>query len=227
MKSKHITKKAIVVIVCLVALLSGVVGVRLFRDFDAQGYCRAVLNQTFRGEVSELFTFIEDKNEEELLKQYEEGIQAFTDNNVTYGVTMEDAMKEKYTEVCRQIFKEMKYEVQEAEKINRKEYHVPVKYQSSDVLQKFMESIQLEYNRLLEKVDQGEYEGTEEEIKTQMQTEILENCYEFLKTAYQEMEYKQPETMIFIVKKNAEGLFVIEEERLQEFVIKIMGLDEI
>ena len=48
MKSKKGTVAAIVVIIVLV----GIVCIGLLRDFDAQGYVRAILNQRFLGRDS-------------------------------------------------------------------------------------------------------------------------------------------------------------------------------
>ena len=39
--------------------------------------------------------------------------------------------------------------------------------------------------------------------------------------------YEEKETMIFKVKENEEGLFVIDEEQIYDFTTKIMGFDEI
>ena len=66
MKSKKGTVAAIAVIIVLV----GIVCIGLLRDFDAQGYVRAILNQRFLGDVTEAEEILEDTSKKELLKQY-------------------------------------------------------------------------------------------------------------------------------------------------------------
>ncbi|MFQ7356179.1 MAG: hypothetical protein ACLROG_16445 [Coprococcus phoceensis] len=79
MKSKKGTVAAIVVIIVLV----GIVCIGLLRDFDAQGYVRAILNQRFLGDVTEAEEILEDTSKKELLKQYDEGIESFVSDYIT------------------------------------------------------------------------------------------------------------------------------------------------
>ena len=72
----------------------------------------------------------------------------------------------------------MKYQVNEAEKISRKEYDVSVEFQPSDVFLQFITSIQTESENLKQKAENGEYQGTKEEINAQMQSEFLNRSYE-------------------------------------------------
>ena len=207
----------------LVLLVAGALTFFMFKEFDAQGYVNAVLEQHFEGKVDKLSSFVVDKSKDELEKQYEDGVVAFVENNITNGIEMEEELKKQYVDLCKKIFKEMKYTVKEAEKISMKEYHVSVEYQATSVFQKFAASITEESARLLDKVDKGEYKGTLEEINAQMQKEFLENCYLLFETAYQEMEYAEAETEVFVIKKNERGLFELDDEQINEFVKKIMG----
>lgn len=226
------SKKKITIAICVAAVavitMLAIVAVGMFRDFDAQKYVRSVLNQTFKGEVEEMMTVVDDKTEEELLQQYEDGVVAFVENNVIAGVEMDEELREKYVVLCKEVFASMKYDVKEAEKISKKEYHVPVSYQTPDVFEKFMESLSAEFTRLTDKANKGEYqEGSVEEINLQMEKEFLSNAYELLKTAVSEATYGEEETIVFVVKADENNLFVIEEGQLNEFILKIMGLDEI
>ena len=65
-KKKIIIGASIAAVVAITFL--AIVAVGMFRDFDAQKYVRAILNQTFQGDVEETVTVI-DAEEEELLKQ--------------------------------------------------------------------------------------------------------------------------------------------------------------
>ena len=177
--------------------------------------------------VASVASMVEGQTEEELYAQYEEGIESFVVNNITSGVEMDAELQEKYIALCREIFAAMKYDVKEAEKISRKEYQVPVEYQSADIFKNFVTAVSNEYTRLMQKVENGEYQGTLEEINAQMQADYLNNTYELLKTAYEAVQYAGPETMIFTVKEDENGLFTLDEAQIYEFITKIMGLDEI
>lgn len=211
------------IIGALVLFAAGAFTYSVLNEFDAQGYVEAVLEQHLEGKIGKAAELVKDKSEEELEKQYEDGVVTFVENNITNGIEMEDELKQQYVDLCKKIFKEMKYTVKEAEKISGKEYHVSVEYQATNVFQKFADSITEESARLLEKVDKGEYKGTLEEINAQMQKEFLENCYALLDSIYQEMEYAEAETEVFVIKKNADGLFEIDETQINEFIEKIMG----
>ncbi len=221
------SKKRITVLIAVLIVLVGVVCVGLFRDFDAQGYVRAILNQRFQGDVTEAQEILEDMKKEELLKQYDEGINAFVADYITNGVEMDSELEEKFVELCKEIFDSMKYQVNEAEKISRKEYDVSVEFQPSDVFLQFIESIQTESENLKKKAENGEYKGKKEEINAQMQKEFLNQSYELLKKAYQNMQYGDSETIVFKVESNDKNVFSMKEEEISSFITKILRLDEI
>lgn len=226
------SKKKLTIAICVAAVavitMLAVVAVGMFRDFDAQKYVRGVLDQTFKGAVEEIMTIVDGSSEEELAKQYEEGVVAFVENNVTAGVEMDEELRGKYIALCKELFASMKYEVKEAEKISKKEYHVPVVYQTPDTFQKFTESLAAESIRLTDKANKGEYDGKNaDEINKQMEEEFLTNAYEFLKTAVAEATYAEEETLVLVVKADENDVFVIEDGQINEFIVKIMGLDEI
>ena len=218
----------IFIILLVVAMLAfAVVYMGIFRDFDASGYVDAVLSQTFRGDVGKMTAIIEDAEEADLYTQYEDGISSFVENNITSGIEVDEETKAKFVQLCKEIFGSLKYNVNEAEKINRKEYHVPVEYQTVDIFQGYAEAVTAELNRLKEKMNKGEYTGTEEEIQAQMQAELLESAYTLLEKAYEEMQYAETETMIFTVKMTEDDAFAVKEGQIEEFITKIIGLDEI
>ena len=80
------SKKKLTIAICVAAVavitMLAVVAVGMFRDFDAQKYVRGVLDQTFKGAVEEIMTIVDGSSEEELAKQYEEGVVAFVENKV-------------------------------------------------------------------------------------------------------------------------------------------------
>jgi len=108
----------------------------------------------------------------------------------------------------------------------KEEYHVSVSYEQVDVFQRFTELVPTEKARIEQKVQNGEYKGTLEEINQQMQDEYLVNCYELFKKAFEEMQVTEKGSMVFVVKENEDGLFGIDDSLRTELIIKIMGLDE-
>ena len=152
-----------------------------------------------------------------MLKQYDEGIESFVSDYITNGVEIDSELEKKFVDLCKEIFGAMKYQVNEAEKISRKEYDVSVEFQPSDVFLQFITSIQTESENL----------GTKEEINAQMQSEFLNRSYELLETAYQNMQYGETETIVFKVKSNDKNVFSMKEDEISSFITKILRLDEI
>lgn len=221
------SKRSIIAVMILVVGLVIIACIGMFRDFDAQGYVHGVLDLRFRGEVDEYMEFSDAYTEKELYQNFEDGMTSFVENNISNNIEMSDEAKQQYKELCKEIFAKMKYEVQPAEKISRKEYHVTVAYQPVDVFSRFIDAASKEQERLWTKVDKSEYTGTDEEIMQQMQQEYIANAYEHLKTALSQMQYGQEQKITFIVKKNDQGVFVIEQAKIDELFVKIMGLDKI
>lgn len=230
-EKKKGSKKAIMITVgvIIVIVLLAIVGRRiLVQDFDAKAYVSAMLDQTFKGDEEALLTIVEGTTQKALNEQYEAEITDFVEKNIAVGVNMDDEMKAKHIALCKDIFGAMKYSVGEAEKISNSEYRVPVKYQTADIFTKFMAAEATEYARIMEKVQKGEYKGeTQEENDLQMKQEYLNNTYEMLKRAYEEVQYAKAETIVFTVKKNEDGVFTLDSKQIYEFTTKIMGFDEI
>ena len=221
------SKKGTAAIIAVIVVLVGIVCMGLLRDFDAQGYVRAILNQRFQGDVTEAEEILEDTTKKELVRQYEEGIENFVAAYITNGVEMDETLEQKFVELCKEIFGSMKYQVNEAEKISRKEYDVSVEFEPADVFPQFIASIQTESENLKQKAENGEYKGTKEEINVQMQNEFLNRSYELLEAAYQNMQYKDTETIVFKVKSNENNVFSMNEEEISALITKILRLDEI
>lgn len=219
--------KKIVIGGALLVVLLVVAYLGIMRDFDARSYTRAILNQHFSGDVAEAAKMIKGTSEEELSQQYEDRIRSFVETNVTVGVEMDEEMQEKYVTCCKEIFADMEFEVQEAEKISREEYKVPVSYKASDVFEKYHDLVSGVTEKLLSKAEKGEYKGSLDEIKVQIQKEFLDGSYEALEAAYDTMEYAEAETMTFTVKKDESGAFGMNADEIKDFTAKIMKLDEI
>lgn len=227
-KKKNIIIGIIIAVVTLVVVVFGTLAsLGIFREFDAKGYVSAILDQTLKGEVKAAASMTEGTTEESLYAQYEAGIESFVNYNLIDGEEISDEMEERCMDLCKKVFASMKYEVQEAEKVSNEEYHVTVTYQPSDIFRKFIISIQNEEARLDEKVENGEYRGTEDEINAKMKEEFLNNFCDLFETAYNTMEFGEEKTVVLKVVKGSDGLFKLENAGITEFLTKILGLDEI
>lgn len=202
-------------------------GCGLLKDFDAEGYVRALLNQTFRGEVKEAAKVMGDTSEKELKEQYEEEISAFVRKNLVSGIQIDETVQKEYEAVCKDIFGAMKYEVKSSEKADKKEYDVSVEIQPSDIFIRFSGAVKEDTARLMEKADKGEYQGTEDEINSQMQKEFIADALRLLKQAQAEMKYGEKETVIIRVIGNKNNEFSVDEEEISNLITKILRLDEI
>lgn len=229
-EKKTISKKTIGIIigaVVAVIALSAVVFMGLNRDFEADKYVNVILDYTFKGEAKDAGEMFDGDALAQMEKQYEDNITAFVEKNITGGIEVEAEIKEKYTALCKDIFKAMKYKVKKVEKVSGDEYKVTVEYQTANIFETYMEMAAQEAAKMLEKAQSGgEYKGTPEEINAQMEQEIIANDYTVLEAAYQNVQYGDKETIVFTVKRGENQAFALESATLSEFLAKIMGLDE-
>ena len=72
----------------------------------------------------------------------------------------------------------------------------------------------------------GKYTGTEEEIDTQIMTDIVNHSYELLDAAYMRMDYGDSKTVILEVKADEDNEYAINEDDMNNLITKILRLDE-
>lgn len=197
----------------------------IFRQFDAERYVSAILEQTLEGDVENATEMMEGVTEETLYAQYEAGVQSFMKIIISSDAQLSPDLEEKYLEICKKVLAASKYEVQEAEKISDEEFRVSVTYQASNVLQLFKEAEANEISLMNEKKEKGEYRGSFEEVETKMKTDYLNNCYTHLEEAYNNMEFGDEQTVVIKVVKGEGGLYKLEESAITQFLLKIMSLD--
>lgn len=226
-KKKNVVLGVVISVAAVLFIVFGTLAcLGVFRGFNAQGYVSAILDQTFKGDVKLAAEIMEGTTEEALLAQYEAGIESFTKNTILQGTVVDKELEEKYIDLCKKIFDKMKYNVQEAEEINNNEFHVPVTYQPSNVLQLFVASAASELERIEAKKEKGEYRGTLEEIEAKMKEECLTNWCTMLEDAYDKMEFGEEETVVIKVVKGEDELYKLEESAITQFLVKILSLDE-
>jgi len=199
----------------------------VFRGFNPEGYVKAILDQSLKGEVKMASQLMAGTTEDKLYEQYEAGIASFVKNSITSGVEVDDELQGKYLELCKKVFAAMKYEVEEAKDAKDGGYEVKVSYKPANIFTNFLTKIGEENARLTEKVENGEYRGTLEEINSQMQKDFLTNAYTLFEECYNSTEYGEEETFIFTIIKDEEGMYDLDEAQISEFITKILNLDEI
>lgn len=228
-EKKTISKKLLGIIIgttVAVIALGAVAFWGLNRDFKADKYVGVILDYTFKGKAKDSDGMFDQASHDQMKKQYGENITAFVENNITGGIAVDEEMKEKYTALCKDIFKAMKYEVKTVEKISKDEYKVTVEYQAANIFETYMEMAAEEAGKMLDKAHSGgEYRGTPEEINAQMEQEIIANDYTVLETAYEKVQYGDKETVVFTVKRGENQAFALDGAQLSEFLAKIMNLD--
>lgn len=227
-EKKTLSKKTIGIIIGVavaVIALGAVVFLGMNRDFEADRYVSVILDYAFKGEAKDAGEMFDKGSLEQMKKQYEDNITAFVEKNITGGIAVDTEMKEKYTALCKDIFKAMKYNVKKVEKVSGDEYKVTVEYQAANIFGTYMETATQEAGKLLEKVQRGEYQGTQDEINAQMQKETIANDYTLLEAAYQNVQYGEKETVVFTVKRSENQAFALDSTALSEFLAKIMNLD--
>lgn len=214
-----------IAVVLVIAVFGALACLGLFREFDAKGYVSATLSQTLKGDVEAAVEMTEGATKEKLLAQYEESVASFVKNSIISGVEVEPELEGKYVALCKKIFASMKYDVQEAEKVSNEEYRVEVKYQTTDIFQRFVTLVNEESARLKGLVEKGEYKGTVDEINAKMQADFMNNSYALLEQAFEAMEYGEEETVVLNVKKGENDLYSLSEEEITQFITKILNLD--
>ncbi len=226
-EKKRETKKKLVVTSIVISVL-GVLAVALIflrepKDYNAKKHVEVALNLAFYGETeaaAELF----GETEEALYADYLARVNNVMEVRIDKGTTVGDEVQQKYNELGKKLFALMLYDVVGSEKMGKDEYRVTVEYQPTDALQKFTESSDAALDLCREKMERGEYKGTQEEIEIQMRSEFEGYRYQQLEETVQNITYLDKETFVFTVKKADSSHFSISAQEMDQFVEKIVGL---
>lgn len=216
-------KNAVSIILCCLLLFNlSACG----KDFDAQGYTYALLDQLFQGEVDELAKFEKQTGKKELEDQYENYISTFSESLVS-GLNVSDEMSRKFYKLCEEIFRAAKYNVTDTTKISKDKFKVSVEIRPMDIFVTWRESMEESVKTINKKFENGEYQGTDAEIVQLMLFDIAAESYELLETAYQEVQYREPEIVVLTIEKNKNRKFEANEEEISGLITKILCLDAI
>ena len=80
---------------------------------------------------------------------------------------------------------------------------------------------------MIQKAENGEYKGTEEEIRAQMQSEFLEYSYTLLEESVRESAPGEKETIQLKITNHEKRGFAVEEESFTKLLTAILRLDEV
>lgn len=194
--------------------------------FDAAGYTEALLHLTFQGETKEALQVIKGADRETLMLKYQESIDTFTTNVLTGQFEVNEAKQIQFAELTAKIFSSMRYKVSGAEKTGKKKYEVSVAIEPADVFVNFGKLLAEDSIKMSEEIEAGKYKGTEEEIQSQVMTDIVNHSYELLDAAYMRMDFAPEKTVILEVKADEKNEYSINEDDMDNLITKILRLDE-
>ena len=217
-------KQTIAVLLCTV-ILFGMTACSL-GGFDAKGYTQALLDQMFQGATKDLAKFDKETTQADLEKQYRDYINVFA-SGMTEGLNISDVMMDKYISLCKEIFRTQKYAVTKEEKISKKEYKVIVEIQPTDVFVKWNEELVHSMEEIQKRAEGGIYKGSETEILSSMQEDIVLESYDLLKKVYEEQTYGEAEEIVLTIKQGESEKFQADDEEISQLITKILCLDAI
>lgn len=212
----------------VIVVLAVILGVRACggREIDAAGYVQAQLDLTFQGETQEAQE-ITGVSVAALEQIYEDGIAAFVQNYLTGGVDTGQAFSETYGEVIKKIFLVMRYQVGDAEKKDGNTYEVKVSYQPANVFTTFIPRLEEKAAEIEEKAQNGEYEGTDDEIQSAMILDYMSESYTILEGAYLDIQYGGTQEYTFTLTREKGDSVTMDNEEIAVFIEKILELDKL
>ncbi len=174
-------RKARKAAVLLAAVMAAILLGGCFRPFDASGYVKALLDNSYKGDSQE---FLAQKigTKEQAEDLYRQGIDAEV-KSLTSQANVSEKLEEEYRAVLKDIFKNVKYTVGEATKKDGS-FEVVVKYKKMNIFSTAMESFEAEYqsyiNDIAEKAKNGEESPSEDEVSEQIFTLLKDALKESL-----------------------------------------------
>lgn len=223
MMKRGLKKKVITVLcTCLLLIQTG-----CGREFDASEYTKAVLDLSFQRDMTKALALMPEVPKESLDQQYDQFIQSFVENNITNGLDVDELKAAQFSDIVAKIFSSIRYTVGEAEKIGKSEYKVPVKVQTTNVFLRFQERLTEDSLKIAEKVKSGGYQGTEEQVASQVMQDMINHAYELLEVSYMDASYGENVTVNVTVKADSNKEYSISDKDMGKLLTKILQLDEI
>lgn len=214
-------KTVFLLYICICLCMTGCAG-----RFDAAQYTQALLDLTFQGDTEPAMKVMEEPSYQSLRQLYIESVDTFTTSIITNSLEVNDDEQERFCQLVAKIFQTMRYYVKEDRKIKRNVYEVSVIIQPADVFVNFKELLAEDSAELARDIREGRYEGTKEEVNTQVMHTIVEHAYELLDYACEEVRYGKETRMVLTVRRDENGEYAADSEDMDDLMVKILRLDE-
>ncbi len=192
-------------------------------SFDASGYIKALLDNSYKGDSA---AFVEQKvgDEEQAKELYDLGIDTEM-NSLISGVNISEELRGEFKTVLQDVYKSVKYTVGEATKQEDDSYVVEVKYQKMKVfaaaMEKFQEGQQAYTDEISEQVQNGGESPSEDEINEQVYT-ILKDA---IKDALANAEYED-ETSTTVRVELQDKVYSPNQEDVEALEYALFDLEE-
>lgn len=175
-------RKAKMAAILLAAVLAAVLLGGCGRPFDASGYVKALLDNSYKGDSAE---FVAQKvgTQKQAEELYRQGIDAEM-KSLTSQADVSEELEGEFREVLQEIFKNVKYTVGEAAKKDNS-FEVEVKYQKmnifSEAMKNFEATSQAYVNEMAEQAEQADQ--AKDDAESSSQEKMMEEVFRLLKDA--------------------------------------------
>lgn len=177
----------LLVAVMLVSVLGG-----CGNSFDASGYMKAILDNSYKNDSTD-FVKMKVGTKEEAAKVYEEGIDKEMDN-LQSGVVMSEELQAEFREVVKDTLKKVNYTVGDAEKKDDGSYVVTIKYKKMNVFAPAIETFNGESEAYVAEMTEKAMNGEEVPSEEEMNEAVLKMLKDALKGALEKATYGEEGT---------------------------------
>ena len=192
--------------------------------FDAAGYVKSYADSNYKGEFEKYAEICKvDASEPE--KLYNQNIETMV-STFSAGAELDDEMKEKFTQLAKDMLAKVKYTVDEDVEYKDGEFTVKVNAERLNLVidtnealeygQKVGKEAAEEYLKTHKKIDQTEY--TE-----YLQDKMVEALYEYFSDVVEKATYDKEETVEITIAKNSEGLYAMSTSESAELDSALMN----
>ena len=195
MSKAKVRKVAVLLAAAMVAVLLGGCGL----SFDASGYVKALLDNSYKGDPT---AFVEQKvgTKEQAQELYKQGIDTEM-KSLTSEADVSEELEAEFREVIENVFKKVKYTVGESTR-KGDSYEVVVKYQKMNIFASAMESFNTSSQAYVEEVS-NKAENGEETSEKEVNEQIFTLLKDALKDAMENPSYAdEASTIIHVELKN-------------------------
>lgn len=211
----------------MAALICSLTGCDLFKDFDASGYVKAYMNALIKGDAEELAEFTKE-SKDEIREDYEklfnaqvEGVKSQFSSYKT-GLTKDQEKRlEKITET---YYKDAKFEVKEAEKIDKKHFKVQVVITPMSSPAAEDSPIMIFSEDFPARAQAGEFNEME---RAQIEEIAIEGLITAMEDYVDNPTYEDKKTIVLNVKADDSNHFAIEDGDFRQMMFMMFELSSV